>query len=494
VTLTTQLSGTFRAVSPITGAMTGEHPAHSRAEVRAAVARSREAAAWWAHLGFRERARLMMRWKNSIVADLDDLAQLVRAETGKPADEAKLEAMLGIEHLNWAPRHARRVLRARRVRSGLASINQAARLEYLPLGVIGVIGPSNYPVFTPLGSISHALAAGNAVVFKPSEQATGVGEWLVAAFHRVVPEHPVLQLITGDGQTGRELCQAGLDKIAFTGSTATAKRVMAACAQTLTPLVAECGGKDALIVAADADLRSAAEAAVWGSMVNAGQSCVGIERVYAVAEVYDEFLAKVAAIASTLRTGPEPDAHYGPIMTPGQLDVITAHVEDALRCGGRAVVGGIDSVRPPYVRPVVLTDVPEDSIAMTEETFGPVVVVNRVRDIEEAITLANGSRHGLGSAVFSADRARSMSTARRLRTGATSINSVVTFAAVPALPFGGTAESGFGRVHGADGLREFSRAKSVTRQRFRAPVNLTSFDRSTVDMRRALRLVRFLHG
>jgi acyl-CoA reductase-like NAD-dependent aldehyde dehydrogenase len=467
---------------------------HSSIDVRMAVARAREAADWWAGLDWRDRTRRMAMWKKAIVAGLDDLAQLVRAETGKPADEAKLEAMLGIEHLAWAPRNARRVLRARWVRPGLATVNHAARLEYLPLGVVGVIGPFNYPVFTPLGSISHALAAGNAVVFKPSEHTPGVGRWLVAAFQQVVPEHPVLQLVTGDGRTGSELCRAGVDKIAFTGSTATGKQVMAACAETLTPLVAECGGKDALIVAADADLRLAAEATVWGAMVNAGQSCVGIKRVYAVDEVYAEFLAKVAAIASALRVGPEPDAHYGPITTPGQLDVITRHIEDALRRGGRAVVGGSDSVLPPYVRPVVLTDVPEDSIAMTDETFGPVVVVNRVRDIEEAIRLANGGRHGLGSAVFSADRVRSLNTARRLRTGATSINSVVTFAAVPSLPFGGTAESGFGRVHGADGLREFSRAKSVTQRRFRAPINLTSFDRSPTDMRRALRLVRFLHG
>jgi aldehyde dehydrogenase (NAD+) len=181
-------------------------------------------------------------------------------------------------------------------------------------------------------------------------------------------------------------------------------------------------------------------------------------------------------------------------MTARQLDVITAHIQDALHRGGRAVVGGIYAVRPPYVDPVVLTGVPEDSVAMTEETFGPVVIVNRVQDVEEAIRLTNGSRLGLGSAVFCADRALSLRIARQLRTGATSINSVVTFAGVPALPFGGTGESGFGRVHGADGLREFSRAKAVTRQRFRPPINLASFRRSPADMRRAQRLIRFLHG
>jgi acyl-CoA reductase-like NAD-dependent aldehyde dehydrogenase len=494
VTITSGQAETFASVSPVSGAVVGEYPVCGAAEVSQAVTAARAAASGWAALGWRERTRQMMTWKKTIVAGLDELAELVRAETGKPADEARLEAVLGIEHLNWAPRHARRVLRARRVRPGLATANHAARLEYLPLGVVGVIGPFNYPVFTPLGSISHALAAGNAVVFKPSEYTPAVGHWLVEAFRRAVPEHPVLQLVTGAALTGAALCRAGVDKIAFTGSTETGKRVMAACAQTLTPLVAECGGKDALIVAADADLAAAAAATVWAGLVNAGQSCVGIERVYAVQEVYPEFLARVAGLASQLRVGPEPDAHYGPMTMPGQVDVVARHIQDALRRGGRAVVGGIDAVRPPYVWPVVLTDVPEDSVAMTEETFGPVIVVNRVRDADEAIRLANGGRHGLGSAVFSASRPWSMAAARALRTGATSVNSAVTFAAVPALPFGGTGDSGFGRVHGPDGLREFSRAKSVTRQRFGPPVNLTSFDRSAADMRRALRLVRFRHG
>lgn len=485
---------TFPVVSPITGSVVGVHEDQGQAQVRAAVARAREAAAWWASLSWTERARRLAMWKSSIVAGLDDLAELVRAETGKPVDDARLEAMLGIEHLSWAPRNARRVLGPRRVRPGLATANLAARVEYLPVGVVGVIGPVNYPVFTPLGSISYALAAGNAVVFKPSEQTPATGRWLVESFQRAVPEHPVLELVTGGGRAGRELCRAGLDKIAFTGSGATGRRVMAACAENLTPVVLECGGKDALIVTASADLRAAAEAAVWAGMVNAGQSCVGVERVYAVGEIYPEFLAQVAAVARELRTGPGPDAHYGPVMTARQLDVITAHIQDALHRGGRAVVGGIYAVRPPYVDPVVLTGVPEDSVAMTEETFGPVVIVNRVQDVEEAIRLTNGSRLGLGSAVFCADRALSLRIARQLRTGATSINSVVTFAGVPALPFGGTGESGFGRVHGADGLREFSRAKAVTRQRFRPPINLASFRRSPADMRRAQRLIRFLHG
>ncbi|HEY4020746.1 MAG TPA: aldehyde dehydrogenase family protein [Pseudonocardiaceae bacterium] len=494
MTISEERATVFASLSPATGAVVGEHPVCDEEAVRAAVERARPAGVWWAGLGWRERERRLLAWKSAVVRRLEELGELVRAETGKPFDEAMLESILGVEHLNWAARNARRVLRARRVRTGLATVNQAASVEYQPLGVVGVIGPWNYPVFTPCGSIGYALAAGNAVVFKPSEYTPGVGALLVRAFAEVVPEHPVLQVVTGFGATGAALCRAGVDKIAFTGSTATAKRVLAQCADTLTPVVAECGGKDALIVAADADVRAAASAAVWGAMVNGGQSCVGVERVYAVREVYQEFLGQVAELCRGLRVGDGAEAHYGPITMPGQIDVIAGHIEDALRRGGRAVVGGAESVRAPYVDPVVLTGVPEDSTAMTEETFGPVLVVNEVRDVDEAVRRANGSRYGLGSAVFSGDRAASMRIARRLRTGATSVNSVVSFAAVPALPFGGTADSGFGRVHGADGLREFSRAKSITRQRFAIPLNLTSFQRTPRDMRVALRMVRFLHG
>ena len=241
--------------------------------------------------------------------------------------------------------------------------NLAASVEYQPYGVVGVIGPWNYPVFTPMGSIVYALAAGNAVVFKPSEFTPAVGAWLVDSFAAsAVPEQPVLQLVTGAGETGAALCRSGVDKIAFTGSTATAKKIMATCAETLTPVLLECGGKDALIVAADADVDAAATAALWGGMANAGQTCIGIERVYAVDAVYDEFVAALTAKAGTLR--PRHRDSYGPATMPAQLDVIRRHVDDALARGGRAVVGGAGSVRPPYAHPTVLVDVPEDSAAV----------------------------------------------------------------------------------------------------------------------------------
>jgi acyl-CoA reductase-like NAD-dependent aldehyde dehydrogenase len=269
---------------------------------------------------------------------------------------------------------------------------------------------------------------------------------------------------------------------------------MAACAENLTPMVAECGGKDAFIVAADADLDAAADAAAWGALSNGGQTCVGIERVYVAEDVYHSFLEKLTERVSGVRPGEDREADYGPMTLPAQVDVIERHVADALARGGRPVVGGLASIRKPFVGPVILTEVPEESRAVTEETFGPTVTVARVADLDEGVRLANAGRYGLGASVFARNKKAAMAAARSLRSGMTAVNSVISFASVPSLPFGGSGDSGFGRIHGADGLREFSRAKAITRQRMKPLVNLTSLSRTDKDMKRILSLATVLHG
>jgi aldehyde dehydrogenase (NAD+) len=482
----------FASTDPRTGEVVGHHPVCDEAAVRAAVDRARLAAVWWAGIGFAERRRRLLAWCSRLTRRIDELAAVISAETGKPRDDARMEGVLVVAHLDWAARHAERVLRRRRVHPGLLMIQEASTREYQPLGVIGVIGPWNYPAHTPMGSISYALAAGNAVVFKPSEFTPGVGCALAESLAQMVPEQPLLQVITGFAETGAALCRSGVDKVSFTGSTGTAKRVMAACAETLTPVLIECGGKDALLVDADADLDAAADAAVWGGMVNAGQTCVGVERVYVVDAVAAEFTDRVVALAGTLRTGGESTADLGPITMPGQVEVIRAHIADALARGGTALVGGPESVRPPYVGPVVLADVPDDSIAVTDETFGPTLTMHRVTDLDEAVERVNAGRYGLGAAVFSARRGEQI--AARLRCGMVSVNGVVCFSAVPALPFGGVRDSGFGRIHGPDGLREFSRAKAVTRRRFPPVVNVLTFARSRWSVPLLMRIVRLRYG
>ena len=492
MTATVETTDTFDSRNPATDELVGTFPVDEEATVRAAVARARAAAEWWAGLGFAARAERLRTWQTRIANRSGELAELVHREGGKPIGDAMIEIATAVEHVHWAGANAAKVLGRRKVPAGLIVANMAATVEYVPYGVIGVIGPWNYPVLTPMGSIVYALAAGNAVVFKPSEWTPTVGAWLVRSFAEVVPEHPVLQLVTGAGATGAALTRSGVDKIAFTGSTATGKKIMAACAETLTPVLMECGGKDALIVDADADVDAAATGALWGGMANAGQTCIGIERVYAVDAVYDRFVDALTEKARALRPGEDRTASYGPATMPAQLDIVRRHIEDALARGGRAVVGGVDSVRPPYAYPVVLVDVPEDAAAVREETFGPTLTVSRVATIDEAVERANGTAFGLGAAVYS--RSRGERIAARLRCGMVSVNSVLTYAGVGALPFGGVGDSGFGRIHGEDGLREFARARSVTRQRFPAPVDVTRFDRRPWAIKSLGLLVRAVYG
>jgi acyl-CoA reductase-like NAD-dependent aldehyde dehydrogenase len=461
------IESTFQSLNPATGEVVGTYPVHVEADITAAVLAARHAAKWWAELGFEGRRRRLKAFISVIVKRQKELCQVIHAETGKPLDDALLEVLLVIDHLDWASRHAEKVRGRRRPATTLSFLNHRASVEYLPMGVVGVIGPWNYPLHTPMGSITYALAAGNAVVYKPSEYTPGVGRWIVDAFSSVVGEYPVLQLVTGAGETGAALCSSGVDVVAFTGSSRTGRKVMAACAQNLTKVVMECGGKDALIVAADANVDEAAEAALWGGFMNAGQTCAGVERVYVDESIYEPFVAKLVADAEQVQVGHGKGMHLGPITMPSQIDIIRKHLSEALEGGAVARYGGLESIRPPFVDPVVLTDVPEDAAVLHEETFGPLLPVVKVSGIAEAVEKTNASTYGLGAAVFSAKHGEEI--AHQLDVGMVSVNSVLTFAALPALPFGGKGESGFGRIHGEDGLREFTRPRGVTVRRLAAP-------------------------
>ncbi len=483
-------AATFASEDPRTGETIATYPVADAAAVDSAVETARTAALWWDRQEFRGRRSWLREFARAIARGADDLARVIARETGKPEDDAFLEIMLAVEHLDWSSRNARRVLRRRSVPSGLTAIDQDASVGYRPYGVVGVIGPWNYPLYTPIGSIAYALAAGNAVVFKPSELTPGVGEWLAQAWDSLAAPQPVLQVVVGDGTAGAALCRSGVDKVAFTGSTATAKKVMATCAESLTPIVAECGGKDAMLVADDADIAAAADFAAFGGLGNAGQTCAGVERVYATDGSYDAFVEALGSRARVL-TGGEA---YGPMTMPAQVGIVRDQIDDALDRGGRAVVGGRESVRGRCIDPVVLTDVPEDSTAVTEETFGPTIVVRKVEDLDEAVRLANASRYGLGASVFTEDTAQGRAVAERLHCGVVTVNSVLGFAGVPALPFGGVGDSGFGRIHGDDGLREFSVAKSMTVTKFSTPLKLMSMQRRGRDMRIARAMLKLRHG
>jgi acyl-CoA reductase-like NAD-dependent aldehyde dehydrogenase len=483
------------SVDPATGDTVATHPVADEQAVRAAVAKARTAAATWSELTFDQRKRHLLRWASRITAKADEFCDLIHKENGKPRDDAYLELMLALEHISWSAKNAEKILKPKRVSPGALMANFSAHLEYRPLGVIGIIGPWNYPVYTPNGSIAYALAAGNTVVFKPSEYSTTIGNYLAALFAEANPELPdgVFVTINGYGATGAALVHAGVDKIAFTGSTATGKKIMAAAAADLTPVLLECGGKDAVIVAADADIAAAADSVAYGATMNSGQTCAGVERVYVDKSISDAFVAEVKRILSNVRPGSDAGASYGPMTMPSQIDIVRRHIEDALKDGGTAVLGGPESVHAPYIDPVVLVDVDESSDAIAEETFGPTVTIRPVSGVDEAVRLANASTFGLGSAVWS--RKHGLEIARRLRVGATSVNSVLGFAAISALPFGGVGDSGIGRIHGAPGLLEFSRAHSIAVQRFAIPgMALMSYTRTARTMKLLRRMVPLIHG
>lgn len=489
---------TFDSLNPGTGEVVGTHPVRSAADVNAAVARAAVAAATWRRIGFAGRREMLDNWKRYIVAHLDDVTSVLRAETGKRPAEANMELLMTLDHLHWAAKNARKVLGRQRVSSGLLMANNTSYVEYPPLGVIGVIGPWNFPVFTPMGSIAYALAAGNAVVFKPSEYTPGVGEWLAASFAAANPDYAdVFQVVTGRGDTGAALTRSGVDKVAFTGSSATGKRVMAACAETLTPVVIEGGGKDAFIVDEDVDVAEAAEAVLWAGMFNAGQACVGTERVYVHERIYDQFVTELLEQARGITATGGPSGQIGPITMPSQKNVIREHLDDAIAKGATVEMGGPDTIDAGpdglnCIQPTILTHVPEDSLEMTDETFGPTLAVNPVASMEEAIERTNASRYGLAGSVYS--KRRGLEIAGELRAGMTSVNSFLTYAGVPGLPFGGVGESGFGRIHGPDGLKEFTYAHAITDRRFKPPLALTTFKRKASTERRVNRLLKFLYG
>jgi succinate-semialdehyde dehydrogenase/glutarate-semialdehyde dehydrogenase len=487
-------AGSFDVINPATREVVGSYPVHTADDVAKAVAQAREAQRWWEDLGFDGRKPYLRRWLRYLALRCDEVYEIGHRETARPKADVQLELFAGLEDTRWATAHAKRVLRRRRVAPGIAMLNFDARLSYHPLGVVGVITPWNAPVYLTMSGVAAALAAGNAVVVKPSELSPGSAIITLEAFAKANPDAPagLVSWVTGFGETGAALCTSGVDKMAFTGSAPTGRRVMAACAQNLTPVVLELGGKDATIIAADADLDSAATGVVWGGLFNGGQACVGVERVYVVESVRDAFLAKLRERITGIDVGVGELSAYGPMTVDAQIGIVRRHVSDALAAGGQALVGGLDSIRPPFIDPIVLVDVPEDCSAVREETFGPVVVVNTVPDIDEAVRRANATPFGLGSSVYSARRGAAI--ANRLRAGGTTINAVLTFVGMSSVPFGGIGESGFGRFHGDAGLREFSYAKSTARKRFGMGKDMQSFPRTPDQFNVIRKTLRLRYG
>jgi len=429
-----------------------------------AVDRARQAQVRWGALSPRARARYLRRARRLLVDRMDEVVATVREETGKPRIEALAHEVLNVLNLiRVSERTAPRVLRRRRVGTGLILTKRAYK-QYEPLGVIGVISPWNFPFMLPALPLVQALAAGNGVVLKPSEITPRSGRLLVELFQEALAEFPgLVQVVEGDGTVGAALVQAGVDKIAFIGGGPTGKRVLQGAAEMLTPVVLELGGNDAAIICEDAQIERAARGVAWGAMANAGQCCIGIERVLVCASVHDRFVAALRDEVAGLRLGTGEDADVGRLTFPRQRETLDRLVADAEGRGATIIRTSLppDAPRDLYPPTIILGATPDMEVNRTE-AFGPLVSVLTVRDEDEAVALNNDGLFGLSPSVWTSSRARARRLADRLHAGFITINDHLIGFAFAGLPYGGVKESGFGRLMGDEGLLEFVRVKSVT--------------------------------
>lgn len=450
--------------SPATLESVGEITVDRAAEVGRALERARCVQAAWADLGFDERASYLRRALDILVASSDEFVEVIRRETGKTRQEAlMMEVFASCDALAYWAKRAKRILRERRQRMHLLSPLKYLRIRYRPLGVVGIITPWNGPFVLSLVPTVQALMAGNAVILKPSEIAPYSGKLVGDLFDRTGLPAGILQVVLGDGETGAALVDAGVDKISFTGSVATGRKVGESCGRQLIPCTLELGGKDPFIVCADANLERAAGGAVFGSFLNSGQICMSAERFYVVDEVAEEFTRLVVEKVRALRQSDGEACDVGPLFCPQQLAIVERQVEDARAKGASVLVGGRRNpeLRGLYYEPTVVTGVTHDMALMREETFGPVIPIMRVADEDEALRLANDSAYGLTASIWSRDRRHALRRASVLATGSVNINdSGITYGA-PEAPFGGVKNSGVGRVNGEEGLRGYCYSQPV---------------------------------
>jgi acyl-CoA reductase-like NAD-dependent aldehyde dehydrogenase len=459
-----QAQATIAVENPATGEIVREVPVTG--DVAAMVARARAVQPAWEALGYEGRGRVLRRARQWLLDHADEVVATIVSETGKTEEDARLvELAYGANAFGFWARRAPKYLADEKVHTANPFVlGRKLVVRYRPVGVVGVIGPWNYPLVNSVGDAIPALAAGNAVVIKPSEVTPLTSLLLERGLLESGLPEGVYQTAIGGPEAGEALIDA-VDMVMFTGSTRTGRRVMERAAKTLTPVSLELGGKDPMIVLADADLERAANAAVYYSMQNGGQTCISIERVYVEAPVYDEFVGKVAAKVGALRQGP-PDGpgsvDVGAVTFPPQLDIVARHVQQARDAGARVLTGG--KQRPGagrFYEPTVLAGVDHSMSAMTEETFGPTLPVMKVADAEEAIRLANDSPYGLAASVFTKDIARGEAIASRIEAGAVCINDAQLNYLVLELPMGGWKESGLGVRHGAGGIRKYARSQAL---------------------------------
>ncbi|MCB9727305.1 MAG: aldehyde dehydrogenase family protein [Deltaproteobacteria bacterium] len=453
--------------APHTGERLGEVPVRDAEAVGDAARAARTAFAAWSERGVPARVRVMGDVLGALIRHRESLLDQLVAETGKVRGDALIELTMLFDAMRYFIDRTEALLADEEVVPHLVKTKRAW-ISRRPRGVVGIISPWNFPLELGFGEAVPALLAGNAVLLKPSEL-TPLSSLEVERIAREAGlPAGVFQVLTGDGSTGAALCEV-VDQLTFTGSVAVGRQVAQVAARRLIPCTLELGGKDPMIVLRDADLERAAAAAVWGAFFNSGQMCMSVERVYVEAVVHDAFVERVVARTRALRQGIDGayERDVGAMTRQAQLEVVEAHLRDAVERGARVVVGGqrAPGLGESFYEPTVVVDVDHSMALMREETFGPVLPVMAVSSAQEAVALANDSTYGLNASVWSRDRALARRVARAVHSGSVCINDVVISYGLPELPFGGDKDSGIGRRHGPGGLRKYTVEQSVAEDR-----------------------------
>ena len=477
---------------PATGAEVGRVAVTSPDAVAQAVSDGRTAFAKWKTTSFAERKRLIMAAREVLLAEMDEIASLISRESGKPVAEAfSMEIAPVLDLMQYFARNTEKMLRPAKIGIGIYGLmGRSSRIVYHPLGVVGIIPAWNYPFSIPLGEATMALMAGNTVVIKPSELTPMIGLKIGEIFEKAGFPENTIQVVSGGGETGAALVEAAPDKIMFTGSVATGKKIAAAAAKNLTSVVLELGGKDPMIVFADANLELAARAAVWGAFCNAGQSCSSVERLYVEESVAEELTRKIVEKTKQLKqgTGDKADVSIGAMSSERQVKIVEDHVEQFRQDGAKIETGGRrgekekrrkgdedratlpDDISPSplhpfssslFYEPTVITGATNSMRAMQEETFGPTLPIATFSTEEEAIRLANDSEFGLTASVWTRDRARGERVAQKIEAGSVCVNEVLYTHGIGQTPWGGFKNSGRGRTHGREGLMELVQPQHI---------------------------------
>ena len=449
--------------NPATGEEYGRVENTSAEKVEIAVGKSRAAFQTWRKSSFAARKKLVMKAREIILAELDEIALLISNESGKPIAEAlSMEIAPVLDLMQYFAKHAEKLLKPRKINIGLYGLlGRTSKIVYQPLGVVGIIPAWNYPFSIPLGEVVMSLMAGNTVVLKPSELTPFIGLKIGEIFEKAGLPENVVQVVTGAGETGAALVESAPDKIMFTGSVATGRRIAAAAAVNLTSVVLELGGKDPMIVFADANFELAAGAAVWGAFCNSGQSCSSVERLYVEETAAAELTRRIVEKTKKLQqgAGDVETTDIGAMSSEKQLKIVSDHVESFEKDGAKILTGG--KSKGLFYEPTVISGADNSMRAMREETFGPTLPIATFQTEEEAINLANDSEFGLTASVWTRDLNKGKRVAERIEAGTVCVNEVLYTHGIGQTPWGGFKNSGNGRTHGIEGLMELVQPQHI---------------------------------